>query len=610
MSYNKAGVYPPNPVTTRGRACKISSDGKGEKLVYVNEKAVVIRDIRNLAQSITYTQHLTPPTIARLSPSGYYCASADASGTVRVWDVAGSDQILKLESKSLLGGRANDLAWDSESKRLVVVGEGRESFGKAILVDGGTSCGEISGHSKAINAVTLRPKRPFRAVTCGDDGNIVLLNGVPYKFSKIIKSHSSFINDVQYAPSGDVFASVGADGKVFLYEGAEGDIKGELSAGASSSSLYGLAFSPDSASLATSSASSIIQLYDPSTLSATTSFNLSFSSSSDPSSQQLGLTYLTPQTLASVSLSGALHILDTREPDRRTSLLGPTRGITATGFVTGETEGTFWAGGFDGGVKRLEENTWKDVVGVGHGGQLVGFANGVDGVWSAGWDDSVREVKQGEYSSNTLPTGAQPTSIASLSAKDLVAVSTGQAVDVLVSGKKVASRSFEGERVLSVDLADGLLAVGTEANKVYVFEFSKEAPEKLSSANPTTTFTDNRNPVYVVSFNPEGTLLAAGESGGKIQVYDITGRKIKISGRWGSHTGRITSLRWTTDGKHCASSSLDTNVFVWSVERPLRSIKIPNAHAGGATGVEWVNPSRLASAGSDATVRFWDIVFH
>jgi hypothetical protein len=42
-----------------------------------------------------------------------------------VWDIAGTDQILKLETKPL-AGRINDLAWDGESKRIVAVGDGRE----------------------------------------------------------------------------------------------------------------------------------------------------------------------------------------------------------------------------------------------------------------------------------------------------------------------------------------------------------------------------------------------------------------------------------------------------------------------------------------------------
>lgn len=65
-----------------------------------------------------------------------------------MWDVAGSDQILKYEGKGALGGKINDLAWDAESKRICIVGEGRESFAKCFMADSGSSCGELVGHSK------------------------------------------------------------------------------------------------------------------------------------------------------------------------------------------------------------------------------------------------------------------------------------------------------------------------------------------------------------------------------------------------------------------------------------------------------------------------------
>ena len=83
------------------------------------------------------TEHTQPTTVARISPSGFYCASGDVSGTVRIWDIAGTDQTLKLETKAL-GGKVNDLAWDGESKRMIAVGDGRERFGSAFFVDGGS----------------------------------------------------------------------------------------------------------------------------------------------------------------------------------------------------------------------------------------------------------------------------------------------------------------------------------------------------------------------------------------------------------------------------------------------------------------------------------------
>lgn len=44
-------------------------------------------------------------------------------------------------------------------------------------MDTGTSTGEITGHSKVINAVSIRQQRPYKAVTASDDGTIVFHQG-------------------------------------------------------------------------------------------------------------------------------------------------------------------------------------------------------------------------------------------------------------------------------------------------------------------------------------------------------------------------------------------------------------------------------------------------
>ena len=61
-----------------------------------------------------------------------------------------------------MAGKINDLAWDGESKRMIAVGDGKDKFGHAFLVDTGSSVGEITGHSKSINSVSIRPTRPIR----------------------------------------------------------------------------------------------------------------------------------------------------------------------------------------------------------------------------------------------------------------------------------------------------------------------------------------------------------------------------------------------------------------------------------------------------------------
>ena len=231
----------------------------------------------------------------------------------------------------------NDLAWDAESKRIIAVGDGREKY--ALLSDNrfdahGTedsvmcSCSTlghqpeksagtqrfifgyslpiqlpsllISGASfwaQVINAVSMNSQRPFRAVTASDDTGIVFYHGVypcikvivcmtyepkhpgaPYKYAKTIKVHNRFVQDVRFAPSGDLFASVGSDARGFLYDGKTGDMKADLGEGIHGGTIvsmssrspsylisnrffqFAVTWSPDSHHFATSSADRTVKL--------------------------------------------------------------------------------------------------------------------------------------------------------------------------------------------------------------------------------------------------------------------------------------------------------------------------------------------------------------
>ena len=61
----------------------------------------------------------TPPLIALTRP--------DVQGNVRIWDATLDTHILKLQTRPL-SSRINDLCWDSESKRLIAVGDGKERY--------------------------------------------------------------------------------------------------------------------------------------------------------------------------------------------------------------------------------------------------------------------------------------------------------------------------------------------------------------------------------------------------------------------------------------------------------------------------------------------------
>lgn len=87
-----------------------------------------------------------------------------------------------------------------------------------------------------------------------------------------------------------------------------------------------------------------------------------------------------------------------------------------------------------------------------------------------------------------------------------------------------------------------------------------------------------------------------------------------ITSRWSFHSARINSLSWTADSRHCASGSLDTHVYVWSVAKPMKYIALKNVGPGGVNAVLWIGgdakAGQLVNAGADGCVRMWEVTFH
>ncbi|KAJ7468007.1 WD40-repeat-containing domain protein [Mycena latifolia] len=596
MSFKQTSLFPPTPSSARGVSTKLSAHK--DKIIYTNGKAVIVKPLAG------YSVHGPCPntTVARLSPSGYYCASADAQGTVRVWDTVGEDQVLKGEYR-VFAGRINDLEWDGESKRIIAVGDGREKFGHAFMMDSGSSTGEISGHSKAINAVAIRHQRPFRAATAGDDGLIIFHQGAPYKYDKTIKTHTKFVQDVRYAPSGDHFASVGSDSKVFLYDGKTGDTVAELTDSPHKGSIMACSWSPDSKSFATSSADCTVKLWDVETRKATSTWSLG----AGVNNQQVGNVWSRETDIVSLSLSGDLNVFDSRVGDKPTRVVtGPQKSITA---MAAAGAGTFLAGTADGRVVEysVASGDAAPMQGQGHTSIIVGLAAAPDGkVFSAGYDDRVREISSTSFSEASISTAAQPKAIAA-AADGTVFVVEASGVEAIRNNQKVAHLATK-YTPSAVGTNGALVAVGGEDQKVRLHEWSGTALKEVALLE------GSKGVLSALEFSPDGTMLAAGDSSGRIVLFDVK-EKTMITGRWSFHSARINSLTWTADSKHCASGSLDTHVYVWSVANPIRNIALKNAGPGGVNAVLWVGGSTgksgtLASAGADGCVRLWEVTFH
>lgn len=59
-------------------------------------------------------------------------------------------------------------------------------------------------------------------------------------FLTVYQEHSRFVQAVRYSPNGNLFASAGFDGKVFLYEGTNADLVSEIGSPAHKGGVYGV----------------------------------------------------------------------------------------------------------------------------------------------------------------------------------------------------------------------------------------------------------------------------------------------------------------------------------------------------------------------------------
>ncbi|KAK9511688.1 hypothetical protein O3M35_000303 [Rhynocoris fuscipes] len=86
------------------------------------------------------------------------------------------------------------------------------------------------------------------------------------------------------------------------------------------------------------------------------------------------------------------------------------------------------------------------------------------------------------------------------------------------------------------------------------------------SREVTASHTDGNEPIQVVSFSPNGELLALGSRDNNIYIYQVgdTPRRYNRIGRCAGHSSFITHLDWSTDNQHLRSNSGDYEILYWN----------------------------------------------
>ncbi|KAI1625996.1 quinon protein alcohol dehydrogenase-like superfamily [Exophiala viscosa] len=626
MSITADGIYAALPTTTRGQPTPLSADSKGERIAYASNKSIFIRSIDNPAISSQYTQHTAATTVARFAPSGFYCASGDASGIVKVWDCSANGSGVTKGEYPIISGRINDIAWDGDSQRIIAVGDGKQRYGHCVTADSGNTVGEISGHSAQVQAVSIRQQRPLRAATAGDDKSLVFYHGAPFKFNGIPGrgSHSNFIYGVAFSPDGSHLLSVGGDRKIYLYDGKTGEPKTEIadSAEGHQGSIFGVSWSKDSQSFVTCSADRTVKTWDVEAGKVT--HRWSFGDVAAVSDQQVGVVWPAGRSdglIISLSLSGDLNYLHTNSSKPTKIISGHQKNVTALTSLPGRADtesATLWTGSSEGRVCVWDVATGiaDTIEGDGHTNIISGLATTSASkhpqVYSVGWDDSLRTVDAGAKTFTGKPTilSSQPKALTCTS-DGLLVVAQLESVIVYSDGEEDGELPLKSTPT-SLASTGSTVAIGSQDSSLRLFSVTPgKAPKQTAVVEQVSA-----TPLTAISFSHDGSMVAVGTAAGKIYVYKIsTGVTGLLTGsssldlvtdRWSAHTAKITSIAWNPEGTGAVSGSLDTNLFAWSLKEPGKRVKETNAHKEGVNGVVWLGDT-VYSTGADATVKKWKV---
>ncbi|UMM41076.1 hypothetical protein L5515_017498 [Caenorhabditis briggsae] len=606
--FSQTALFPSLPRTARGTAVVLGNTPAGDKVLYCNGTSVYTCPVNNLTNTEIYTEHSHQTTVAKYSPSGYYCASGDIHGNVRIWDTTQTTHILKT-TIPVFSGPVKDIAWDSESKRIAAVGEGRERFGHVFLFDTGTSNGNLTGQARAMNSVDFKPSRPFRIVSGSDDNTVAIFEGPPFKFKSTFGDHTKFVHSVRFNPDGSLFASTGGDGTIILYNGADGTKVGvfeddSLKGVAHSGSVYGLTWSPCGSKIATASADKTVKIWNVSTLKVEKTVTIG----SKIEDQQLGIIW-TKQALVSISATGFVNLINPELGSVDEVRYGHNKAITA--LATSSDGKTLYSADAEGHITAWETATGKSnrIIPEIHATMITGIKSTSNGnLFTVSWDDHLKVVPAGGSSVDSSKVvsaklSSQPLGLAVSADGHIAVAACYKHVAIYVQGKLTEVPIGFNSSCVALSSDKQLVAVGGQDSKVHLYKLSGSSLSEVKTISHAAEITS-------VAFSNNGAILVATDQSRKVILYIVANNfELAHTHSWTFHTAKVACVSWSPDNNRLATGSLDNSVIIWNMSKPSdHPIIIKGAHAmSSVNSVLWLNATTIVSAGQDSNIKFWNV---
>jgi WD40 repeat protein len=410
-------------------------------------------------------------------------------------------------------------------------------------------------------AVAYAPDGKTLATGSGD-GRIRLWDTVTGAIRAELPVRAGHGNGLAFSSNGRELASVGRDGALCLWDVGRRRLRRVVQVAGGDNYPHAVAYSPDGRAVAVGEAKGKVTLRDASSGEIVRSFG--------PATHMVfALAFCAEgQFLAVAGGLGGLVVWEAGSG--REVLRVPALG--SEGALAVAAWDRYLAVGYHSGLVRLYDvATGRSLARFrGHTAPVVtlAFAPGGAVLASAGWDSTVRLWHLDDEKTRLVLRGH-------------------------ARGVRGVAFSPGGKELASTD----------EAGQVRLWDVRE--PSAGQALRPPLS------PAGPVACSPEGTRVALAGWGRSVQVCDartFQEKKRILTG----HTGALTDLAWSADGRWVASASADGTVEVREVKEGRR-VRLLVAHRAGVTCLAFAprapagGPVLLATAGKDRQVKVWEM---
>ena len=451
-----------------------------------------------------------------------------------------------------------------------------------------------------VNSVVFSPDGNMIASGSGN-GTIRLWNAHTGEFIKYLEGHTKSVNSVVFSPNGNTLISTGEDG-VCLWDVNTGEYIEEVQVPAVSA-----AFSPDGNTCAIASETGI-SVRNAHTFQYLKSLTRNIGSEDKFRGKDIGSigsVAFSPNGNTIVSCGGNnIHLWDSGTNQFLETLIGHTESVNSVVFSPdGETIASV---SDDGTIRLWNVNTrkpFKTLMAHADSVNSVVFSSDGETIASAGNDRTVRlwNANTGELlrtltghieNVNTVAFSPDGNTIASgsgklvyLGGREDSGTCVGQEIRLwnANTGELIKTLTGHTSVVNSVVFSPDGNTIASGSGHLMGYEGKASAGEEVRLWNANTgelikTLTEHKEVVSSVAFSPDGNLIVSGDwydwdgypsSGtwsGEIRVWDAhTGEHLKtLIG----HTGGVSSVAFSPDGKTLASGRTDGTILLWDFASP------------------------------------------